>query len=697
MLPSLQNISAYEVKIKTGYNFVPVPERVRSILVEYGDLIGWTTNDTNCIKTVQQSGDALYDVMFSSNKSSSSLFVIDGAAQLKNVTFAVKAHGYSTGKYTWRFCNKDVETISLHAMFSNQLSTKKTNVTIIFQQPLEGLSNSGFTQFMVVNESNQFVVKATQGTNLTVELNIPGRQFEHAPYLSRNVTTDGIDYRKNVTFNRSETVHVSFVMFNKVSKISNSFNIVVRLRVLGLLASLTYTDVFVYQGALTNLNTSKTQGDHVIYYWIFENSHSTTNSPTVSYIFKILGKTNITLYAHNSASYMEFIIPAQVIPNPVTLSVSQHVEAGVAEDVGCGLVWSGGSPTKFFQQFNLTGKRGTQAPDESDFVLDFDDGQSVTKNSSEFPIKHTFARKLNQGYSVKCTLRSRPELNIRRSVLAIDKVSGLKINTDCPSSITKNSTCKFEAIVTKGDIKSCRWKVRDGSVTMFLFACSISHTFINGYPAFVVVNVSNPISWLEMNKTFTASKVTTSSVILTPTTIVKSLTQSTISKTTAIPRPSVTISRTIQVSSVLPSVSVSPSSSITSISTISPTLPSIKDAFIECPGNGIVSQAIFFKLSTNVQDKSIQFSWYIDNAIYPSNNRSISQVFQQPGVYNVKCMVTNGQEKVSLSCIVPVQYRIDGFSIKKLEVLKEMLVGVEFEVFGGTNVTHRVDYGDGGL
>ncbi|KAK3717311.1 hypothetical protein QZH41_002311 [Actinostola sp. cb2023] len=284
--------------------------------------------------------------------------------------------------------------------------------------------------------------------------------------------TEGLVYRKNITFNKSESVSVSFTIYNIVSRNSKSFRITVRLRVLGLVASLTYAD-FAYKGAVTYFNASITQGDFMTYYWTIEESTYNTNSPTAKHIFKTLGEYNVTLIAHNSASYQKFSILTRVIPNPLTLRVPEYFESGVAHDIGCTLVWPGGTPQAFFQQMNLLGQKGADAPQTAAMIVDFGDGESVVKNSSISSIQHTFARNIKPGYNVQCTVKDHLEMNARRTILAIDRIIGLHIKTDCANVINVETKCTFQAVISKGDNIRCLYKL---ALTVQSLAHSVSKT-----------------------------------------------------------------------------------------------------------------------------------------------------------------------------------------------------------------------------
>jgi hypothetical protein len=464
-------------------------------------------------------------------------------------------------------------------------------------------------------------------------------------------------------------------MYNLVSSKTVSPSTTVRIRVKGLKAAMTYSG-FAYQNATMYFNTSITQGDFVEYHWLFERTVKyITTSKTASYTFHSLGTYNVTLYAHNNASYEGFRVSTLVIPNPLSIQIPSFVKAGIPQRIGCQIAWPGGTPQSFFQQFNLSGKKGTDLPEKVDTILEFGDGNNISKNSSEDFVYYTFSRDTKKAQDVQCTVKNHIDLSVKGSTMAIDEVRELQIQTECSQMVSVGSRCKFEAKFS-GDFANCHWVINenDGRLSSTFSNCTLEHKFENEYESVLIVNVSNPVSSMASNITLVILRQHVSAPatpVATGTVFVTAVTTETIS----------------------PSSTYTATSSMHSNS--SHTTNAITNTTLICPSYGFVGQRLSFEVSST-SGSSLTFSWNIDNNVLSTSKRVLYHVFESPGIYTVTSNATNNQDHVSRTCRVIVQYLIMGFKITKLELLKDMNIELGFEILQGTSVAYKVDFGDEG-
>lgn len=611
------------------------------------------------------------------------------------MSFSVRVHGYVPMDVNFKFCHSQAETISVRSKIGNLISTmnnSKFNETVNVQTPVSG-TWFRIDAFMVVNQSREVIISAERGTNLTCILKLPDRDIVYSPFTNGQ-QTEGMRYHQMVTFHKSEVVGISLKIFNLVSEKKVSKSTTVRIKVKGLRASIQYSE-FAYQDAKTYYNTSVLQGDLIEYYWIFDNRDKPliTRSTTASHTFQNRGKLNVTLYAHNSASYQEATVPTLVIPNPLSIQTPAYVKAGIPQGVGCQVLWPEGTPQTFYQKFNLSGRKGADLPKKVDTILDFVDGKTILKNSSVELVYYTFVRNNNKAQNITCSVEKHPDLNIKKSVIALEPISGVQIESNCSRNISIGTTCKFEATF-KGDWGQCGWAIKDKEDTFSTsLHCTIYYIFERANEFEVGVNVSNQVSSLVGNSsTFVVSRHQISAVATTVTAIYPAKTAAMETATLSISASSsdtlLTSAVTLETSSISPSVittsSVSPNSTIV-----------IPDLILVCPKYGAVGKPLAFEAYLTA-GLPLNYLWEVDESVLSTTKRLLHHVFEIPGIYSVTSNVTSSHGRLSRTCRVTVQELVMGLRITKLELLGNLNVEIGFEVLQGTDVTYEVDFGEEG-
>lgn len=690
---SFENIFSLNVFLIPGYNFVLVPNSLRAIEVQFGDVVGWTSNNTQCIQATKSQNQK---VLFSFPNSNHSTSSIQENTTLNDISFSLRVHGFVPKDINFKFCHSQAETISIRSKIRNLVSkteTSRFDETVYIQTPLV-YTRHKIPKFMVANQSYKVIMEAKAGTNLTCILKLPDRDLEYLPFSNGN-QTEGIKCHKKVTFQKNGEVRITFKIFNLVSVKEVSEKTAVRIKVRGLRAFIRYS-AFAYQNAITFYNTSVLQGDFVEYWWHFEGKDNpfVTTSTSAWHVFEKQGNVTVQLYAHNSASYEGFTIPTLVIPNPLYIQIPAYVKSGVPQGIACQVVWPEGTPQTFYQNFNLSGQRGADLPQKVDTILEFADGKSILMNANEQLVYNIFVRNDNKPQNITCTVKGHPDLSIKKSVIALDPISAVQIKSNCSKNISVLTTCKFQANFT-GDWGQCGWAIRDkdGTFSDPSASCIIYYTFPRANHYKVSVNVSNQVSSVIENLTFEVyghhiSAVATSVTAIFPT---KTVAMETPTLSTGISTPEVlfTSATTLETQSISPSSTHAFSSSASPNSTDAP--PKL---ILLCASFGAVGQTLAFKayLTSNLPSN---YTWEVDRALVSATTRVLHHAFKSPGIYSVTTNVTSSHGRYSRTCRVTVQEMIMGFRITKLELLGELNVEIGFEVLQGTDVAYEVEFGEG--
>ncbi|XP_048575421.1 uncharacterized protein LOC5516858 isoform X2 [Nematostella vectensis] len=693
-------VFARYVAVSIGSNIISVKNGlVQPFVIKHGDVVALSTDKSDCLE-VNISTEASDKVLVFPGGDLTALDLNANHTET-SASFSIRLIGEELRKMFLTFRHIIVDQLLLKMELMNQITANSAlPIPIAIQAPATTLSYFNFNEFEPYQESKILMVSVSNGTNLTCVWTLPNKEVVITPY--NDSASDGILTSLNVTFDIKGSFLVKVRVFNLVSQRLLKHEVTVRTRVTGVQAFLCHA-TFAYLQAVTCYNTSFVKGEHMNYYWNFANPRNivSTKETIAEHTYNKTGNSTVMLYAGNRATFEMVNISTKVIPNPLKIFVAPFIEANKPQVVRCQAVWPGGSPSAFFNQSDAHGK-GTNVENDPGVTIDLGTGRTVRLESGRNYTMQSYARKLQPGYTIRCNATNHPELNYAIVTKAIAAVKDVTLQSNCEREVTLDSSCSFEGQYKEGDLVSCNWLINDSKNATRYSDCSVRHEFNYNGTVYIMVNISNPVSWMSENITINVTKdsqtVAQSSTTLpapTPT-----FTSSTIFSTTASINFSSSLRQTSLPTLVFSSTgsallssnsnSATPTTSVLPSSTVN--LPHMKNFTLRCPFVAHVGENVTLDILPRPAD-STSIKWVIEGSMNITSTVPLIHVFKTAGMKLVEVNITQFGRTSNLDCLVAAQFRILG-KITKAELLQERTVRVRFELTYGTNVSYTIVFGD---
>ena len=700
ILVDYSKVYTVDVNLTVGYNLIVIPEKQR-FTTHRGDIVGFQRNTSGAV--IQRiTAERTRGVYYRPEQQTPELRVHLKSMVASNFSFRIKVYSIieASAKFTVS-CLDDVGTFPFTAKFFNAIPTYNNLVALELQSTLtvqtEIPSLKGQPELIIaVNRSKMITVKVNKGTNITCVWSIPNTSLSlrHSPHLEQNTTTEGITCHMNFSFPNPGYVPIILKMFNLVSNQIKNFHVLVREIIRGLKVEMCHSS-FAYDNARTCYNSSVTRGTDVSCTWYFKQNDYIVKHIGQNIVHELtpVGVRNFTLYCYNKLpEMMQVIFPVKVITNPLSIEAPLRVSTFTNVKIICQVNWPNGSPATFFEQWRLTGKKGTEIVAVPILTV----RAHRTSNSSTGSVTLYKRYTQNGRHKVYCEADNYPELNTFHMITAVHPITGVNVTTQCPLRIKAGTMCRFQAhFLSRGKSPSFSWTVTEenGHVSVY-FRRNVDHRFANIGVANVSVNVSNGVSsGLKAVHIFVYStssqgpSLSTSSTIhflqSAATTVTPSLTSYSrhSSHTSQTSHPSYTSSTKYP--------------SITSTSSSPHIVPSLKDAKLLHAPRGLVGEAIAFSVAHMEKAHLFRFVWnWNDQSPLEDAGASSTHIFVAPGQYNISVNISSGISHLVLSGLVTVQYAPTRLQIRDIALKSSNVLILEFEILQGNNVTYLVDFGD---
>lgn len=699
ILVDYSKVYTVDVNLTVGYNLIVIPEKQR-FTTRPGDIVGFQTNTSGAVLQ-RITAERTRGVYYRPEQPTPESRVHLKSMVASNFSFRFKV--YSIIEVATKFtvsCLNEVGTFPFTAKFSSVIPTYNNLVALEFQSTLRVQTSIPYLKdqpelVIAVNRSKMITVKVMEGTNITCVWSIPNSTLSvrHSPHLEQNTTTEGITCQINFSFPNPGYVPIRLKMLNLVSRRIKKVHVLVREIIRGLKVEMCHSS-FAYDNARTCYNSSVTSGTDVSCTWYFKQNDYIIKHIGQSIVHKLtpVGEGQFTLNCSNKLpEIMQVIFPVKVITNPLSIEAPLRVSTFTIVKIICLLNWPNGSPATFFEQWKLTGKKGTEIVAVPILTV----RAYRTSNSSTGSVT-LYKRYIQNGkHKVYCEADNYPELNTFHMITALHPITGVNVTTQCPLRVKAGTMCRFQAhFLYRGSSPSFNWTVTEenGHVSVY-FGRNINHRFANIGVANVSVKVSNGVSSglkaVHIFVYFTTSQgpsLSTSSTIhflQSATTVTPSLT----SYSSHSSHTSETSHTSYTSSTKYPSV-ISTSSSPHIV-------PSLKDAQLLHAPSGLVGEAIAFSVAHMEKAHLFRFVWnWNDQSPLEDAGASSTHIFIAPGQYNISVNISPGISHLVLSSLVTVQYAPAKLQIRDIALKSSNLLTLEFEVLQGNNVTYLVDFGD---
>ena len=447
------------ITVVSGDNFITLP--VADVFkAKPGDVIGYIVDQSD-------SSNSSLGPSTSSNTTSSPYDIFQ----------EFSLHGFVPyeAKVSIRIMNPGVLPLRITIRDVGSIVTDFRNL-ITIQRPVSGLTFN-YTAIIKINTSRSVGFELSRGTNSSCDWLLIGSVVNinsSVSYTSQTYTLhkndthaeafEGLETSFQYPHNVSDDITFVVNCSNKVSTLSENVTISVRRIISDFNASLC-SALFAYTPAQTCW-TSRAHGDHVGYKWTIENQVYRTAKVELEFHNSSLpgNKTPVAVTAWNVVSEENLVLWLDVLKNPLSIQIlpSLTVASGETVNVIPVLNWSPyQNGTALYTDYGINISNALQNFIHfPTFRVKIDDSLVSRNVSNGTLVPYTFpaAGRSSVNHDVYIEAVDHTEMNRKIKVRVLDRVVGLKIDSECSDHVTIGETCTFTPKFSGSDVV-CNWTV----------------------------------------------------------------------------------------------------------------------------------------------------------------------------------------------------------------------------------------------